>query len=356
MQRICTHLSVLAQVSPHAGSVTSPHQDVVDEEICARYGADELARSAIIVVAEVGDHVVELEDLIALVRVLQSRVESHPWVRVVCNRADSSIISQTQDPVSAPVLPVPRGPHRTRGPWLPWWPRRSGFAWPARLPLWPLEERGGWRHVAVVGQSLGLGLHRRASAGDACGGALVLVRVAHHSTGAQHLVVAVVIAHGADQHRDEHHKHQHQHDPYSSRHQGLPAQAEAREWLGSQRGSAGSRNGDCWSREDRREREKETEGCRGVPGVRRQALGSQTCRGACEGERDPHAHSLTRFPSSVHAWFAKLAHWIRWAGWKELSYRSHIRSISLTRIQLSHMHAHTCERAHTRSQKVDPIV
>lgn len=235
---------------------------MVDEEIRARYTAYKLARSAIIVVAEVGDHVVELEDLIALVWVLQSRVESNPWVRVVCNRADSSIIAQTQNPASAPVPLVPRGPHRTRGPWLPWWPRRSGFAWPARLPLWPLEERGGWRHVAVVGQSLGLGLHRRAGAGDARAGALVLVRVAHHSTGAQHLVVAVVIAHGTDQHGDEHHQHQHQHDPYGGRHQGLPAQAEAREWLGSQRGSAGSRNGDCWRRGDRRERETD----RGVQG------------------------------------------------------------------------------------------
>ncbi len=265
---------------------------MVDEEIRARYTAYKLARSAIIVVAEVGDHVVELEDLIALVWVLQSRVESNPWVRVVCNRADSSIIAQTQNPASAPVPLVPRGPHRTRGPWLPWWPRRSGFAWPARLPLWPLEERGGWRHVAVVGQSLGLGLHRRAGAGDARAGTLVLVRVAHHSTGAQHLVVAVVIAHGADQHGDEHHQHQHQHDPYGGRHQGLPAQAEAREWLGSQRGSAGSRNGDCWRRGDRRERDRQR-GAGGSQGERCQALGSQVCGGACKCVRDPHAHFLT---------------------------------------------------------------
>ncbi len=80
--------------------------------------------------------------------------------------------------------------------------------------------------------------------------------------------------------------------------------------------------------------ERETDrGVQGVPGERRQALGSQVCWGASEGERDPHAHALIRLPSSVRAWLAKLAHWIRWAGRKALSHRSHIRSISVTRIR-----------------------
>ncbi len=35
----------------------------------------------------------------------------------------------------------------------------------------------------------------------------------------------------------------------------------------------------------------------------------------------------------MRAWLAKLAHWIRWAGRKALSHRSHIRSISVTRIR-----------------------
>ncbi len=57
-------------------------------------------------------------------------------------------------------------------------------------------------------------------------------------------------------------------------------------------------------------------------------------------------HTFSHLPSSVHAWLAKLAHWIRWAGRKMLSHRSHIRSVSLTRIRTL-THARACMR--TRS-------
>lgn len=46
-----TNLAVFAEVCPHAGAVPSSHQHMVDEEVRARYAADELARNAIIVVA-----------------------------------------------------------------------------------------------------------------------------------------------------------------------------------------------------------------------------------------------------------------------------------------------------------------
>ena len=70
-----THLVVLAEISPHAGAVPSAHQDVVGEEVDARDRAGELARGGIVVVTEVGDHVVELEHLVAFVLPLEAGVE-----------------------------------------------------------------------------------------------------------------------------------------------------------------------------------------------------------------------------------------------------------------------------------------
>lgn len=64
-------------------------------------------------------------------------------------------------------------------------------------------------------------------------------------------------------------------------------------------------------------------------------------------------HTFSHLPSSVHAWLAKLAHWIRWAGRKILSHRSHIRSVSLTRIRtLTHARAcmRTCSHALPKSR------
>lgn len=57
-----TDLSVLAEVGPHAGAVSSSHQHMIDEEVCARDGADELSRDTIVVVAKVCDHIVKLKD------------------------------------------------------------------------------------------------------------------------------------------------------------------------------------------------------------------------------------------------------------------------------------------------------
>ena len=65
-----THLAVFAEVCPHAGPIPSPHQHVVYEEVSAGNAADELAREAVVVVAQVGDYVVKLEDLVAFVGVL----------------------------------------------------------------------------------------------------------------------------------------------------------------------------------------------------------------------------------------------------------------------------------------------
>ena len=55
-----TNLAILAEVCPHTCAIPSSHQHMVEEEVCTRYAADELARNAIIVVAQVGDHIVKL--------------------------------------------------------------------------------------------------------------------------------------------------------------------------------------------------------------------------------------------------------------------------------------------------------
>lgn len=56
-----THLSVLLQVSPHARTITSSHQDMVREVVDAWQGAGELAGTRLVVVPYVGHHVVKLQ-------------------------------------------------------------------------------------------------------------------------------------------------------------------------------------------------------------------------------------------------------------------------------------------------------
>ncbi|KAJ4932438.1 hypothetical protein JOQ06_010860, partial [Pogonophryne albipinna] len=94
---------------------------------------------------------------------------------------------------------------------------------------------------AVIGMSVKSGTCVSYSKGDDSN-----VGVAHHTTGAQHLIVAGICTHRADEHGDEDHQHQDQHNPYSSRHQGLPPDAESGKGLRCQRGSPGGRNGDCF--------------------------------------------------------------------------------------------------------------
>ncbi|TNN56788.1 hypothetical protein EYF80_032966 [Liparis tanakae] len=203
------------KVCPHAGAISSSHQHVVDEEVSARYAADELARYAIVVVAQVGDHVVKLEDLVALVGVLKPRVEGHPRDRAV-GGPDG-----------------PGGPGSPGGPGGPGLPGLPGF------PCGPCSKVEG-------GSTLLRSLNASASAWSPVELVLLAgVGVAHHATGAQHLVVAGVVTHGADQHGDEDHQHQDQHNPDGSRHQGLPPDAESGKGLRCQRGSPGGRNGDC---------------------------------------------------------------------------------------------------------------
>lgn len=65
-----TDLPVLAG-PPHAGAVAAAHEDVVGEEVDATHLAAELARSRVVVIAEIGDHVVEFEHLVAFVGLLR---------------------------------------------------------------------------------------------------------------------------------------------------------------------------------------------------------------------------------------------------------------------------------------------
>lgn len=134
-----TDLSVLAEVGPHAGAVSSSHQHMIDEEVCARDGADELSRDTIVVVAKVCDHIVKLKDLVAFMWVLKSRIKGHPWDRVVGGGADSSVTPKTQNTSPAQVCSVAWWPS-----WS-WWTgltrrsRWSRFPRSARLPLWALQ-------------------------------------------------------------------------------------------------------------------------------------------------------------------------------------------------------------------------
>ena len=81
------YLTVLAEVGPHAGAIAAAHEDVVGEEVGAGDGAGELAGGGVVAVAQVGDHVVELEDLVALVGVLEAGVEGDARHRAIGSRA-----------------------------------------------------------------------------------------------------------------------------------------------------------------------------------------------------------------------------------------------------------------------------
>lgn len=71
-----THLPVLLQVGPHARPVPPSHQDMVGEVVDAGQRTRELACTRLIVVPHVGHHVVELQDLAALVLLPEAGVES----------------------------------------------------------------------------------------------------------------------------------------------------------------------------------------------------------------------------------------------------------------------------------------
>lgn len=60
-----TNQSIFPQVRPHAGSITTPHQNVVGEEIDTRQRAGELASAGLIVVTHIGHHIVKLQYFIA---------------------------------------------------------------------------------------------------------------------------------------------------------------------------------------------------------------------------------------------------------------------------------------------------
>ena len=70
-----TDLAILAEVRPHAGAVAAAHEDVVGEEVDATHLTAELARSRVVVIAEIGDHVVEFEHFVAFVGALKTHIE-----------------------------------------------------------------------------------------------------------------------------------------------------------------------------------------------------------------------------------------------------------------------------------------
>lgn len=81
------YLVVFAQISPHTGAVPSAHQDVVSEEINPGDGASELPGGRVIVVSQVGHHVVEFEHLVALVLLFQPCVKGNLGHGAVGGRA-----------------------------------------------------------------------------------------------------------------------------------------------------------------------------------------------------------------------------------------------------------------------------
>lgn len=61
-----TNQAVLLQVGPHAGPVTTSHQNMVGEEVDARQRAGEFASAGLIVVTYIGHHIVKLQYFIPL--------------------------------------------------------------------------------------------------------------------------------------------------------------------------------------------------------------------------------------------------------------------------------------------------
>lgn len=84
---ICfSYLVVFAQIGPHAGAVSSAHQNVVTEKINPRDRTSELAAGRVIVVSQVGYYVVELQHLVALVLLFQSYIKGDLWHGAVSGR------------------------------------------------------------------------------------------------------------------------------------------------------------------------------------------------------------------------------------------------------------------------------
>ena len=110
------HLPVLLQVGPHARPVPSSHQDVVGEVVDARQGAGELAGARLVVVPDVGHHVIKLQYFTPFV-----------WFSEACVKGDFGTVE------GLPVAPGSR-PRWTRwarlarlsrGPFRTWRTRKS---------------------------------------------------------------------------------------------------------------------------------------------------------------------------------------------------------------------------------------
>ncbi len=85
-----THLVVLAQISPHAGSVSSSHEHMVRKEVYSRYGAGKFARGWVVMIPEIRDHVVKLQQLVALVLLFEPCVKGDFGHGAVGGRADGT--------------------------------------------------------------------------------------------------------------------------------------------------------------------------------------------------------------------------------------------------------------------------
>ncbi len=85
-----THLVVLAQISPHAGSVSSSHEHMVRKEVYSRYGAGKFARGWVVMIPEIRDHVIKLQHLVALVLLFEPSVKGDFGHGAVGGRADGT--------------------------------------------------------------------------------------------------------------------------------------------------------------------------------------------------------------------------------------------------------------------------
>lgn len=85
-----SHLVVFAEVCPHAGTVSTPHQHMVSKEIDPRYGTGKLSCGRVIVIPEISDYVVELKQLVALMLLLKARVEGNFWHGAVGGGTDGA--------------------------------------------------------------------------------------------------------------------------------------------------------------------------------------------------------------------------------------------------------------------------
>lgn len=212
------YLVVLAQVGPHAGSVSSAHQNVVGEEVDPGDGAREPSGGGVVVVSQVGHHVVKLKHLVALVLLLQARVKGDPGHRAVRGRADcagSCAGTRRSRRTGSPRLtPLSRWSSWTGWPRLP---RSSPWPYPARTARFPfgtLDESGKRAHEAAVWDCPPRG-------GAAWGPGSVWI--AHHSASAQHLVVCRCSSR-ADQNRDQNDQKKNHDNPQDPRRQEpLPA-------------------------------------------------------------------------------------------------------------------------------------